>query len=117
MQGRYPGSPLAKALVYKTYPTGGDPGTDVFVDLAKFPEIFAADVDPDLTKVLAVGQRQLAAVAFIETASAAAWKTRPAWGSVASNPVVSPGHAVAPERGRRPHSHRHRRQLRKGEPG
>ena len=104
MQGRYPGSPLAKALVYKTYPTGGDPGTDVFVDL----EIFAADVDPDLTKVLAVGQRPLAAVAFTETASAADWKTRQARGSVASNPAVSPGHAVAPERGRRPHSHRHR---------
>ena len=85
LQGRFPDSPLAGALVYKTYPTGGDPGTDVFVDVAKFPEIFAADVDPDLAKILAVGQRPLAAVAFTERASVAAWKTRPAWGSVASN--------------------------------
>jgi pimeloyl-ACP methyl ester carboxylesterase len=85
LQGRFPDSPLAGALVYKTYPTGGDPGTDVFVDVAKFPEIFAADVDPDLAKILAVGQRPLAAVAFTERASAAAWKTRPAWGSVSSN--------------------------------
>jgi hypothetical protein len=27
LQGRFPDSPLAGALVYKTYPTGGDPGT------------------------------------------------------------------------------------------
>jgi pimeloyl-ACP methyl ester carboxylesterase len=85
LQGRFPDSPLAKALVYKTYPTGGDPGTDVYVDVAKFHEIFAADVDPDLAKILAVGQRPLAAAAFTEKASAAAWKTKPAWGSVASN--------------------------------
>ena len=85
LQGRFPDSPLAKALVYKTYPTGGDPGTDVYVDVAKFPEIFAADVDPNLAKILAVGQRPLSAFAFTDKASAAAWKTRPAWGSVASN--------------------------------
>ena len=85
LQGRFPDSPLATALVYKTYPTGGDPGTDVYVDVAKFPEIFAAGVDPNLAKILAVGQRPLAAAAFTEKASAAAWKTKPAWGSVSSN--------------------------------
>ncbi|HEY5398445.1 MAG TPA: alpha/beta fold hydrolase [Trebonia sp.] len=53
--------------------------------MAKFHEIFAADVDPDLAKILAVGQRPLAAAAFTEKASAAAWKSKPAWGSVASN--------------------------------
>ena len=66
----------------KTFPTDGEPGTDVFVDVAKFPDIFAADVDPGLAKVLAVGQRPLAGVAFTEKASTAAWKTKPAWGSV-----------------------------------
>jgi pimeloyl-ACP methyl ester carboxylesterase len=55
LQGRFPDSPLAAALVYKKFPTDGDPGTDVFVDVAKFPEIFAADVDQDLAKILAVG--------------------------------------------------------------
>jgi hypothetical protein len=53
--------------------------------VAKFPDIFAADVDPDLAKVLAVGQRPLAGVAFTEKATAAAWKTKPAGGSVAIN--------------------------------
>ena len=57
----------------------------MYVDPAKFPDIFAADVDPELAKILAVGQRPLAGVAFTEKATAAAWKTRPAWGSVAVN--------------------------------
>jgi hypothetical protein len=87
LQGRFPDSPLAAALVYKSFPVEGsdEPGTDVYVDVAKFPSIFAADVDPDLAKILPVGQRPLAGVAFTEKATAAAWKTRPSWGSVAIN--------------------------------
>jgi hypothetical protein len=54
-------------------------------DRNKFPAIFAGDVDPNLARVLAVGQRPLAGVAFTEKATAAAWKTKPAWGSVAIN--------------------------------
>ena len=94
LQGRFPDSPLAAALVYKTYPGDGSdqPGTDVYVDVAKFPGIFAADVDPELARVLAVGQRPLAGVAFTEKATAAAWKTKPAWGSVAIN-----DHTINPE--------------------
>ena len=45
--------------------------------------MFAADVDPQLAKVLAVSQRPLAGAAFGEPAVAAAWKTKPAWGLVA----------------------------------
>jgi pimeloyl-ACP methyl ester carboxylesterase len=87
LQGRFPDSPLAAALVYKHFPVEGsdEPGTDVYVDPARFPDIFAADVDPQLARTLAVGQRPLAGVAFTEKATAAAWKTRPAWGSVAIN--------------------------------
>jgi len=87
LQGRFPDSPLAAALVYKPFPVEGsnEPGTDVYVDPARFPDIFAADVDPELARTLAVGQRPLAGVAFTEKATAAAWKTRPAWGSVAIN--------------------------------
>jgi pimeloyl-ACP methyl ester carboxylesterase len=87
LQGRFPDSPLAAGLVYKTFPVEGtaDTGTDVFVDVAKFPGIFAGDVEPELARVLAVGQRPLGGAAFGEQASAAAWKTKPAWGSVAVN--------------------------------
>jgi pimeloyl-ACP methyl ester carboxylesterase len=87
LQGGFPDSALISGLVYKTFPIegAGSPGTDVSVDPAKFHEIFAADVDPDLTRVLAVGQRPLAAAAFEEKATAAAWKTKPAWASVSIN--------------------------------
>jgi pimeloyl-ACP methyl ester carboxylesterase len=86
LQGRFPDSELASALVYTPFPVAGSdqPGTDVSVDIARFPAIFAADVDPDLAMVLAVSQRPLAGAAFAEPASAAAWKTKPAWGSVST---------------------------------
>ena len=86
LQGRFPDSDLATALVYTKYPVpGAEDGTDVSVDVAGFPKIFAHDVDPDLARVLAVSQRPLAAAAFSEPASAAAWKTKPAWGIVSSS--------------------------------
>jgi pimeloyl-ACP methyl ester carboxylesterase len=87
LQGKFPDSPLASALVYTPFPIEGSTqnGTDVSVDVEKFPYIFAGDVDPDLAKVLAVSQRPLAAAAFTEGASVAAWKTKPSWGSVAIN--------------------------------
>jgi pimeloyl-ACP methyl ester carboxylesterase len=86
LQGRFPDSPLASALVYTTFPIDGstETGTDVSVDVEKFPDIFAGDVDAELARVLAVSQRPLAAAAFTEAASVAAWKTKPAWGSVAT---------------------------------
>ncbi|WP_331740163.1 alpha/beta hydrolase (plasmid) [Streptomyces sp. NBC_00015] len=86
LQGRFPDSPLAEALVYTPFPVAGsdEPGIDVSVDVARFPEIFAADVDTALTRVLAVSQRPLAGVAFGEPAGSAAWKNHPAWGIVAS---------------------------------
>jgi pimeloyl-ACP methyl ester carboxylesterase len=87
LQGGFPDSPLAEGLVYKAFPTAGsaETGTDVSVDIAKFPAIFAGDVEEELARVLAVSQRPLAAAAFTEKASAAAWNTKPAWGSVAVN--------------------------------
>lgn len=86
LQARFPAPPLAEALIYTPFPVAGsdEPGVDVSVDVARFPEIFAPDVDPGLTRVLAVSQRPLAAAAFAEEASTAAWKTKPAWGVVAS---------------------------------
>ncbi|MGI8331346.1 alpha/beta fold hydrolase [Actinomadura scrupuli] len=86
LQSRFPDSPLAGALVYTPFPVEGsdEPGTDVSVDISRFPEIFAADVDTALTRTLAVSQRPLAGAAFGEPASTAAWKNRPVWGIVAS---------------------------------
>jgi pimeloyl-ACP methyl ester carboxylesterase len=83
LQSGFADSPLAEALVYRQFPVIGsdEPGTDVSVDIARFPEIFAPDVDPELARVLAVSQRPLAGAAFSESAGAAAWATMPVWGS------------------------------------
>jgi pimeloyl-ACP methyl ester carboxylesterase len=93
LQGRFPDSLLASGLIYRSYPVEGsaDPGTDVSVDPAKFREIFAADVDQDLARVLAVSQRPLAAAAFTEKAAVAAWRTKPAWAVVsAADHTINP---------------------------
>jgi pimeloyl-ACP methyl ester carboxylesterase len=85
LQGGFPDSELAANLVYAPYPIeGGEPGTDVSVNVDAFPAVFAGGLDEGVARVLAVSQRPLSAVAFGEPASAAAWKTTPGWGIVAS---------------------------------
>ncbi|MFD5536500.1 alpha/beta fold hydrolase [Streptomyces sp. NPDC127079] len=84
LQGRFPLSPLVSNLKQWTYPVAdGDPAVEVTIAADAFPAVFAADVPADVTKVLAVAQRPLAAAAFEETASAAAWKTKPSWALIA----------------------------------
>jgi pimeloyl-ACP methyl ester carboxylesterase len=84
LQGGFPDSELAANLVYAPYPVdGAEPGTDVSVKVEAFPHIFAAGIPDEQTQVLAVSQRPLAAVAFGEPATEAAWKTKPGWGIVA----------------------------------
>ncbi|MGC5165422.1 alpha/beta hydrolase [Luteimicrobium sp. DT211] len=92
LQGRFPDSDLASHLVYTPYPVeGGEPGTDVSVEVAAFPAVFAAGVPDDVARVLAVSQRPLSAVAFGEAATVAAWRTKPSWGIVsAADHTINP---------------------------
>jgi pimeloyl-ACP methyl ester carboxylesterase len=86
LQGGFPDSDLAQALVYTKFGIpGAEDGTDVSVDIEKFPAVFAHDVDPELAKVLAVSQRPLTGLAFGEPAPVAAWKTKPSWGVVSTS--------------------------------
>jgi pimeloyl-ACP methyl ester carboxylesterase len=86
LQGGFPDSDLAQALVYTKFAIpGAEDGTDVSVDIEKFPAVFAHDVDPELAKVLAVSQRPLTGLAFGEPAPVAAWKTKPSWGVVSTS--------------------------------
>lgn len=85
LQGGFPDSDLAAALVYAPYPVdGAEPGTDVSVAIEAFPAVFAGGLDLETAEVLAVSQRPLSAVAFGEPATVAAWKSRPSWGIVSS---------------------------------
>ena len=80
LQERFAPSDLATALV----PTPIPDGVDLTVDVDKFASVFAADVDSATAAVLAVTQRPLSGAAFGEPAAAAAWRTKPAWGVVAT---------------------------------
>lgn len=85
LQGGFPDSDLAAALVYAPYPVdGAEPGTDVSVAIEAFPAVFAGGLDRETAEVLAVSQRPLSAVAFGEPAAVAAWRSRPSWGIVSS---------------------------------
>ncbi|MGY0057388.1 alpha/beta fold hydrolase [Streptomyces sp. LZ34] len=84
LQGRFPASALVSSLKQWTYPVeGGDLAEEVGIAEEAFPAVFAADVSEAVAKVLAASQRPLAVSAFTETASAAAWKTKPSWAIVA----------------------------------
>lgn len=84
LQDRFPASPLGANLKQWTYPAaGGAAAVEVSIAAEAFPSVFAADVAEDVTTVLAVAQRPLAADAFTEKASAAAWKTKPSWALIA----------------------------------
>jgi len=85
LQGRFPDSPLVSNLRQATYPVdGGDPAVEVTIVPEAFPSVFAADVPIELTEILAVAQRPLAASAFTETATAAAWQSKRSWALVAT---------------------------------
>lgn len=82
LQGRFPLSPLVSNLKQWTYPVpGGEPATEVTIAEDAFPSVFAADVPAEVTRILAAAQRPLAAAAFEETASAAAWRTKAGLGA------------------------------------
>ncbi|GAA3600910.1 alpha/beta hydrolase [Kineosporia mesophila] len=69
-----------------------DGGTDLYLDPAGFRSVFAADVPKRAAAVLAATQRPIAAAAFGEKATAAAWSTIPSWYLVATK-----DQAIAPE--------------------
>ena len=77
LSGKFPGSTLGQALAMPvTLPDGGH---DLYIDQAKFPAQFAADVPAKDAKLLAAGQRPVAEAALKEEAGVPAWKKIPSW--------------------------------------
>ncbi|MFF3910107.1 alpha/beta fold hydrolase [Streptomyces sp. NPDC001848] len=83
LQGRFPATELVSDLRQWTYPVPGGEAVEVTIEESAFPAVFAADVCPQVARVLASCQRALALAAFDEKAAAAAWRTRPSWALVA----------------------------------
>jgi pimeloyl-ACP methyl ester carboxylesterase len=84
-------SVLNSALVPLQYPTGKgtETATEFAIDPDKFHDVFAADLPPEQTAVMAVTQRPVAELAFTESNGAPAWKTLPSWAVVATGDTAA----------------------------
>jgi pimeloyl-ACP methyl ester carboxylesterase len=88
---RFPGSQLLAALRPGTFSDGsGDPCVELHIDHEMFPPLFAADLPRRTAAAAAAAQRPIAATAFAEKASAAAWKTTPSWYVIATDDMIIP---------------------------
>ena len=79
-------SVLATAQVALQYPTpdGAGTATEFAIDPAKLHDVFAADLPPEQTAVMAATQRPVAESAFSEPSGAPAWRSLPSWAVVAT---------------------------------
>jgi len=77
LTGKFPGSTLGDALAPPVEHTDGSP--DLYIDQAKFPAQFAADVPLAQARLMAATQRPVAKAALGEPTGVAAWKTIPSY--------------------------------------
>ena len=56
-----------------------DGSVEVSIDPARFHDVFCADVPDADAAFMAISQRPISATAFDDSASAAAWRTKPSW--------------------------------------
>jgi pimeloyl-ACP methyl ester carboxylesterase len=72
---------LGPALRPAQYPTSdpAKPGTELYIDVGAFHEVFCADLPAETAAVMAASQRPGDALGFGEKTRAAAWKTLPSW--------------------------------------
>ena len=91
LTNKFPGSTLGQAIesVNYTLPDGIQ-GTDVYIKAEKFRGQFAADVPADKARLMAAGQRPVAAAALEEKSTQAAWKTIPSWSLVTTEDLNIP---------------------------
>ncbi|MEU1020818.1 MULTISPECIES: alpha/beta hydrolase [unclassified Streptomyces] len=83
LTNKFPGSTLGQAVESVNYSLpGGGQGADVYIKPEKFRSQFAADVPAAKARLMATGQRPIAAAALEEKSTEAAWKTIPSWSLV-----------------------------------
>jgi pimeloyl-ACP methyl ester carboxylesterase len=83
---------LADHLVIRPSPGAPEGDADGYIDPAFFHELFAGDLPPKLTAVMAASQRPAALQALFTPSGEPAWKTIPSWYVVASQ-----DHTIPPE--------------------
>lgn len=93
VQEPFPAPLLASTVRPTPYDAvGAVGGPDLVIDVAQFAQTFAADLPADVTQVMAVSQRPLAAAAAGEPLTYAGWAHQPTWYLVSAE-----DHAIAPE--------------------
>jgi pimeloyl-ACP methyl ester carboxylesterase len=76
LQGRFP----ALAMGPLVQPTQlSDESVEISIDPARFPDVFGADLPADDAAFRAISQHPVAASAFDDPATAAAWREKPSW--------------------------------------
>jgi pimeloyl-ACP methyl ester carboxylesterase len=88
LAGRFPGSRLEGALLTRPLPGGTD--ADGYIDPARFHEVFAQDLPPATTRVMAVSQRPGSLGGLSGPSGVPAWRTLPSWFVVAGADRVVP---------------------------
>ncbi len=86
VEGTSRDSALGSAQLLRQFPAGpaGETAVEIYVDPAKFHEVFARDLPEAQAAVLGASQRPVAASAFGEKNGVPAWKTLPSWAVVAT---------------------------------
>ncbi|MCX5558771.1 alpha/beta fold hydrolase [Streptomyces sp. NBC_00038] len=85
LAGMFPGSQLQGALVTRPFPLpvplpdGTRDGLDGYIDPAKFHDVFAQDLPPATTRVMAAAQRPGSVGGLAAGSGVPAWKSLPSW--------------------------------------
>ncbi|MDY7102943.1 MAG: alpha/beta hydrolase [Actinomycetota bacterium] len=95
LAAKYPGGELGPALESVPFPLpDGGTGTDLYINPDRFGDVFAADVDPHVARLMAVTQRPIAASALEDIATKAAWRTIPSWTMVTLQDLAIPADSM-----------------------
>ncbi|MBO3088836.1 alpha/beta fold hydrolase [Cellulomonas dongxiuzhuiae] len=88
---KFPGARLGDAAQPVLYPTpDGGTAPELYIDQARFHELFAGDVDAEVAQQMAVTQRPLALAAFEAPSTRAAWKSIESWVVAAQQDLAVP---------------------------
>ncbi|MER5598614.1 alpha/beta hydrolase [Streptomyces sp. NPDC002265] len=92
---RFPSMPAADATFATDLPAQvpGGPDSELYISEERFPQVYAADLPPQLNKVMSVAQRPIAHSALTGRAGEPAWASKPSWYAIATadrmvNPIA-----------------------------
>lgn len=95
LAAKFPGGELGPALAPRPFPADdGNIDSDLYIRHGEFRRVFAADVEPDITDLMAATQRPIAAAALDDKATRAAWRTIPSWALITTQDLAIPADSM-----------------------